>query len=256
MCELLGVSSDREIELNHLLRTFYGHSAEHPNGWGLAFFDDGNISIEREPIKASDSFYLRSRLTGELKSSRMMAHIRRATIGEICYENTHPFSSKDITGRTWVLMHNGTIFEAQDLARYQCSQKGTTDSERILLYLTDKINDLYRDNKDTTEEARIRVVDELVHKLSQHNKLNLLIFDGDNFYVHKNEEGTLHRYDHNGIAILSTHPLTREGWEEVPKNRLFVYKDGRQIYAGKTHDNTYIHNKENMKALYLGYSGL
>lgn len=256
MCELLGVSSDRKIELNHLLKTFYGHSQEHPNGWGLAFLDDGNISIEREPVKASDSYYLRSRLTGELRSSRLMAHIRRATIGEICYENTHPFITKDISGRSWVLMHNGTIFEAQDLARYQCIQKGTTDSERILLYLTDKVNSIIRAKGEAAEEDRLEAVDELVKHLSKHNKLNLLIYDGDNFYVHKNEEGTLFRYDHNGIVILSTRRLTGEGWEEIPKNRLIVYRDGRQIFEGEEHENTYIHNEENMKALYLGYSGL
>ena len=257
MCELFGVTSDRKVELNKLLRLFFEHSSEHPNGWGLAFFDDGNISIEREPVKASDSHYLKNRLTGEILSSRMMAHIRRATIGEISFNNTHPFTGRDDTGRQWVLMHNGTIFESSELTRYQCFQKGSTDSERILLYIIDRINTLHREGGDVeAPEVRINVIDDVVHKLSEHNKINLMIFDGENFYIHKNEAGTLFRYSHNGTVILSTKALMREGWEEIPQNRLLVYRDGNLFFEGDPHDNTYVMNEENMKTLFMGYAGL
>ncbi len=47
MCELFGISSARPVRLNALLREFYSHSGEHPDGWGLATFHDGIPSIEQ-----------------------------------------------------------------------------------------------------------------------------------------------------------------------------------------------------------------
>ena len=257
MCELFGVTSDHKVKLDKLLEIFFSHSVEHPNGWGLALFDDGNLSIEKEPVRAFGSQYLKSRLSGHIESSRMMAHIRRATVGDINFNNTHPFTGRDESGRTWTLIHNGTIFESSELTRYQCFQKGTTDSERILLYLIDRMNSLLRKGTDLSDVApRIEVIDDLIKTLSHNNKLNLLIFDGEYFYVHKNEKGTLFRLEHNGATLLSTKPLTREGWEEIPQNRLLVYKDGSSVFEGDPHNNTYVMNEENMRTLFLGYSGL
>lgn len=257
MCELFAVTSDHNIELNWFLKNFFDHSSEHPNGWGLAFFDEGNISVEKEPVRAKDSYYLRHRLTDEIRSSRMMAHIRRATVGDVNFNNTHPFTAKDDSGRKWTLMHNGTIFESEELKHYQCLQKGTTDSERILLYIVDRMNSLYRENDGSDDPAlRFWLMDEIVQELSPQNKINLVIFDGEYFYIHKNEEGTLFKLEKKGSVIFSTRPLTTGPWEEIPRNQLFVYKDGNKVFEGARHDNTYIINEENMRTLYMGYAGL
>ena len=140
MCELFGVSANRKIKVNSLLKEFFSHSSEHPNGWGIAVFDGNNVSIEREPVKAGNSLYLRNRLTARFEVSNMLAHIRRATVGTEMYTNTHPFSKTDESGRTWTLIHNGTIFESPQLSPYQYKQEGTTDSERILLYIVEHVN--------------------------------------------------------------------------------------------------------------------
>ena len=58
MCELFGVTANRRVKINDLLKRFFEHSTEHRNGWGLAFLDDNSVSIEKEPVKASDSLYL------------------------------------------------------------------------------------------------------------------------------------------------------------------------------------------------------
>ena len=128
MCELFGVTANRKIQINDLLKIFFNHSVEHRNGWGLAFLDDYSVSIEKEPIRAKDSLYLRNRLTGKIKTGRFMAHIRKATVGDISFDNTHPFIKRDEAGRTWVLVHNGTIFDAPVLSKYHYSKDGSTDS--------------------------------------------------------------------------------------------------------------------------------
>ena len=93
MCELFGITANRRVKINDFLKRFFEHSKEHRNGWGLAFLDDNSVSIEKEPAKASDSLYLKNRLTGRIETSRCMAHIRRATVGDVSFSNTHPFST-------------------------------------------------------------------------------------------------------------------------------------------------------------------
>lgn len=257
MCELFGVSASRKIKLNDLLKTFFEHSVDHPNGWGLAFLDDLNVSIEREPVRAKDSLYLKNRLTGKLMSARMMAHIRRATIGEISFNNTHPFTKKDESGRTWVLMHNGTIFDCPKLSPYQYKQEGTTDSERILLYIIDQVNKSFLQDMNSFDvNERINLIDRIVCRISKGNKLNLLLYDGDYFFVHKNEAGTLFKKEKDDYVIFSTYPLTQDGWEELPMNQLMVYKDGQLVYTGVKHSHTYVQSEEDMKMLFMDYAGL
>ena len=119
MCELFGVTAKRNIRINSLLETFFSHSAEHQNGWGIALFDEDGVSIVREPVKAIDSSCLKGILKGNVETSGCIAHIRKATIGDINEKNTHPFSVCDESGRRWVLAHNGTIFESEVLRPYQ-----------------------------------------------------------------------------------------------------------------------------------------
>ena len=257
MCELFGVTANRKIKVNSQLKAFFSHSIEHRNGWGLALFDDHSISIEKEPIKAADSIYLKSRLAGRLETARCMAHIRKATVGDVNFDNTHPFSKRDESGRTWVLVHNGTIFDSPLLNSYQYVQQGDTDSERILLYLVDQVNHAYKSRKNSFDaKARVRLIDQLIRNIVPGNKVNLLIYDGDYFYVHKNEEGTLFMSKKEGSVIFSTHALTTDGWEEVPQNRLMVFQDGEEIYEGKPHEHSYIYDEDQMKHWYLGYAAL
>ncbi|MCR5104696.1 MAG: class II glutamine amidotransferase [Eubacterium sp.] len=257
MCELFGVTANRRVKINDLLKIFFGHSNEHRNGWGLAFLDDNSVSIEKEPTRASDSLYLKNRLTGRIETSRCMAHIRRATVGDVCFSNTHPFTKRDEAGRTWVLVHNGTIFESPILSAYQYTQEGTTDSERILLYIVDQMNKHYISELNGFDaNERIQLIEKIIRRLAPENKLNIMLYDGDYFYVHKNERETLYKSERNGSVIFSTHPLQDSGWEEVPQNQLLVYKDGILVHTGQKHDHTYVQTEEKTKLLYLGFAGL
>ena len=103
---------------------------------------------------------------------------------------------------------------------------------------------------------RIKLIEKIIERLAPGNKLNIMLYDGDYFYVHKNEAGTLFKSEKPGSVIFSTHPLSEEGWDEVPQNTLFVYKDGELIHSGKQHDHSYIYDDEKMKLVFLSYSGL
>lgn len=255
ICELFGISANRRIEVNTYLKEFFNHSISNPNGWGMAVLDNENISIEREPLRAKDSMYLKNRLSAKVKTSRLMAHIRKATVGHVNFSNTHPFIKRDESGRTWVLVHNGTIFDAPHMNHYRFIQEGETDSERILFYLVNEINKGLEENFgsfDTNE--RFLVIDKMVRDLSKGNKLNLMIYDGDYFYVHKNQHETLYYKEEKGATYFSTSPLDDTEWTEFPLNQLNIYKNGQLVYTGTKHNNTYYYNEDDYKYQYLDYA--
>ena len=254
MCELFGVSTETKIRINSYLDTFFKRSVEHHNGWGLALLDGGYSSIEKEPIRAVDSQYLKNRLTENIDTSACIAHIRKATIGDVSFSNTHPFSLTDISGRRWTLVHNGTIFDSPLLSPYLHEQAGTTDSERILYYIVDSVNSSCPES--LTEQDRHELIGRIIRDITPENKVNILLYDGEDLYVHKNEAGTLFRSILPEGAVFATHPLDDSAWEEIPQNTLQVYKSGRLVYQGTPHANTYVHDDEKMKLIYLDHAVL
>ena len=225
MCELFGLTGPDEILLNEYLETFAGHSVNHPNGWGIAIFCGKEVNIEKEPVAAYRSSYLKERLRTPLRAANMMAHIRFATRGHMAYENCHPFVRHDASGRAWTFMHNGTIFSCPLLSKYLYTQSGQTDSERILLYMIDQIN------------AEIEK-------------------QGSMLYVHDNLKGSLFVHHLERSLLFATTPLNSKKWEPVEPCRLQAYKNGRHVLSGTAHQNEYIENPEDMKLIFLDYAQL
>lgn len=235
MCELFGINSKRKIEINSYLKTFYSHSEKHYSGWGLACIYGESVSLEKEAMKAESSFYLRQRLAHPILIDNAIAHIRLATVGLMAYENCHPFVKHDNMNRCWTLAHNGTIFDFPELDYYKAVQEGTTDSERILYFIIDKINELQKTlGRKANFEERFQLLDNLLFTLSHKNKINLLIWDGEVMYVHYNYSDTMYVKEIDGGRIFSTHPLEDDGsWEKEEFLRLLAYKDGHLVAKGK-----------------------
>lgn len=257
MCELFGFTGQYPREVNEELKEFYSHSERHPNGWGLAVLSSHDTFIEKEPMQASKSHYLRERLREPIRATNVMAHIRYATIGNVERWNCHPFTGKDSTGRRWTLMHNGTIFDFPEMNSYISMQSGETDSERILLYIIDCINNaILKKHRPLSVDERFAVLDDIVVRMSEGNKLNLIIYDGDLFYVHSNTRGKLHQKRVQDGIFFSTEPLSQGVWEPIPFTTLLGYRSGRLIYTGTCHEHEYIEDPENIRLLYLSYAGL
>lgn len=257
MCELFGFSAQNELTANDYLKAFFAHSDFHPHGWGLACVSRGGALIEKESVKASDSHYLRERLSQPISEKLLLAHIRFATIGNVEYKNCHPFTGRDCTGRRWTLVHNGTIFDYPALYPYLKAQRGDTDSERVFLYLLDRLNEATRRNgAGLSFEERFRLFDEIVCDMARGNKLNLLFTDGKYLYVHTNCRGTLHYLEKNNAAIVSTQPLSDENWQPVPFGQLLAFSKGRQVKAGAGHQHEYIQSEKEWKLLYQIFAGL
>jgi glutamine amidotransferase len=257
MCEIYGFSGNRKKELNNDLREFYSHADEHPNGWGLALFGEHKIEMSKEACRADNSTLLGEKLNIPIIAKNALAHIRLATIGNVEQDNCHPFTASDNSGRTWTLIHNGTVFESDKLNKYIFLQKGETDSERILLYIIDRINEAIEQlRRFPSAEERFDILDEIVRGSSPKNKLNLLIYDGETLYVHTNFRNSLYyRRGESGVTF-STRPLSEEAWKNVPFTTLLGYKNGTRVYTGTNHNNEYFFDPSTYNPLYMAYSGL
>lgn len=257
MCELFGVSSRENNYISDYLKKFYSHSNEHPDGWGLAVLDGNEAMIEKEPVQASKSRYLKERLSHPLYARNVFAHIRYATIGNVEYCNCHPYTMKDANGRRWTLIHNGTIFEYNPLNKFIRVQQGDTDSERILLYFVEQINGKEKKlGRRLDAGERFQLLDSIVVEMSVGNKLNFLLYDGETMYVHTNYRNSLYYLEQEERILFSTRPLSEEEWQPVPFTTLLAYQEGRQIAIGTNHEKEYIDNEENMKMIYQIFSNL
>ncbi|MCD8023135.1 MAG: class II glutamine amidotransferase [Lachnospiraceae bacterium] len=257
MCELFGVSAETHVEVNDLLKEFFSHSVRHMNGWGIATFHGNSTSLEKEPVTAVNSAYLRHRLAHKIETKAMIAHIRKATVGSMDYENCHPFVMRDSSGRCWTLAHNGTMFDCPMLNRYFHLQEGRTDSERILYCLIDHINRAIADTgRELTASERFSLLDDLVCRMTPGNKMNFLLYDSDYMYVHTNYADSLYFSRVQGGTLFATVPLDRRIWEAVPFTTLCVYRDGKPVYTGTCHGNEYIDNINDTNLLFLDYSVL
>ncbi|MCQ2515151.1 MAG: class II glutamine amidotransferase [Ruminococcus sp.] len=257
MCEIFGFNSSSRTDLKEILQDFYSHSNKHPHGWGLAVKNYDDINIEKEPFKASDSRYLKYRLFAGVKSDMVMAHIRFGTIGNIDYVNCHPYSKRDDSGRKWVLIHNGTIFNFDKLSKYIHKQSGETDSERILLYIVDEINKKSEMLcRELTSEERFEVLDKIVCEMSVDNKLNLIIWDEEYMYSHTNQKNTLHYFKTDDSIYISTKPLGLAEWDNMPFTQLLSFRNGKLVSKGTVHKNEYIDSEEKMRFLYQIFSNL
>lgn len=256
MCELLGFSASSPCDTAAYMRSFITHSCDHPHGWGMMLAGAPGFGAIKEPVRADRSALLENLLRGELKTQVMMGHIRYATVGNVGYTNCHPFVQTDVSGREWVLFHNGTMFQGELTSNYIHQQVGDTDSERVLLYLIDKINAATACKGTLNRRERFWVLEAEIAKLSEGNKLNLLIYDGRTLFVHTNMKGTLFRKQMDNGILFATVPLDETGWEPVPMQRVLGYQDGSLLYEGRKLSSEYRYRPEDDARLYQVFSEL
>lgn len=250
MCELFAVNASKPVEVNRYLAEFYSHSHQHPDGWGICWRDESGgqrgasapIVRYREPVPAYTSSFLPQLLERPIAARRLEAHIRRATGTPRITDNCHPFVGSDMSGREWTLIHNGILFNEELLAGYDRVEHGDTDSERTMLFLLDVLDEAtLRNGGELDFGGRFEALAGALSQISNLNRLNLIIDDGDYTYVHTNtSEDTLSFRQLGPDAIVfSTQPLggaqEADQWRPVPRNRLIAYRDGRLVRTSVPH---------------------
>lgn len=144
MCRLFGFRSVIPSQVHRSLvaadNALGIQSSDHPDGWGVAYYMENTPHVTRSPATAL-SDHLFQRVSGVVASETVLAHVRKATVGDISVLNCHPFQYGP-----WVMAHNGEIrnYEthreallAEIAPRLRRFILGDTDSEAIFfLFLT------------------------------------------------------------------------------------------------------------------------
>lgn len=240
MCELYAINSLRPVRANEHLDIFFQDAEWNPDGWGLAWRMGDGVFMYKEELSALDSTCLRYLLDDPIRSKGIVAHIRNATRGLKTYNNCHPFLRRDTSGRLWVIAHNGTMLDSRLIDGYGAWALGDTDSEQVVIYLIDIIDDLIEaKGGELTFGERFVALSHAVEELSASNKLNLVLDDGDYTYVHTNTlTPTLYVRVSGRTAFFCTRPLDGDGWVALPRNRLIAYRSGQVERMGARHDNS------------------
>jgi predicted glutamine amidotransferase len=239
VCRLFGAAASAPIDVSFELLSadnpVVRQSADHDSGWGIAYYENGCPRLERFPHSArGDPGFPEA---ASAISNLFVVHVRRATVGGLKLENTHPFSR----GR-YVFCHNGTILRPADLrALSDRDPVGDTDSEQFFNLLMTRL-----DPNDVVGSLRSTV--EAVCDRCRFSALNLLFCDGERLYAYKlgvydlywlarnldlDADTRTHYHLHlerpsgEHVVLVSSEPLTdSEPWGVFGQDELLVCDPG------------------------------
>lgn len=190
MCELLALSSLREARLTFSLQALSSHSAppgRSRDGWGVAYFADGDVALFREPRAADDSPLVRHLEGSGPASSLIVSHIRHATRGTVSLANTQPFV-RELAGFAHVFAHNGDLPGVGDVSGLTARHHrplGSTDSEVAFCALLDRLRVAYlRSQQRPALEQRLDIVAAFAAELRRLGPANFLYADGETLFAH------------------------------------------------------------------------
>lgn len=220
--------------------------ASHADGWGIAFFEDGAPHVERRAIPAYHGEHF-ERAAARAFSRLVIAHVRRATVGAVSPENTHPFRDGP-----WFFAHNGTLhtfpslrpalLEAMSPAQ-RAALAGVTDSEHVFRFLISlRAADPSAGLVDTLRRGLRQIVSwSRAADPTARIGLNVLWTDGEAlvgsrlgrplWYVERRGIldcevcGFPHVHHHPGATyralVVASEPITHESWKEAPDESVF-----------------------------------
>lgn len=188
-------------------------SEEHDSGWGMAVYERADGAQPRlvrfpEAAYADDEFVEATDLRGRIFN----VHVRRATMGRLALENTHPFCLGSNT-----LGHNGTIVRYPRLLTPEMKRpEGDTDSEHLFSLLM-------HDFDPGDPVAGIRHAMERAVRCSPFSGLNILFSDGERLYAYRLGLFELHWLARPGQLLVASEALTKEdGWHSVQQDVLLT----------------------------------
>ncbi len=108
MCRLFGFRSAASERVHDALvlerNSLRQQSLEHPDGWGIASWQDGGLPQVARGLGAAHLDPEFERVSSAVQARTVLAHLRLASVGSVKLDNAHPFTH----GR-WAFAHNGTL---------------------------------------------------------------------------------------------------------------------------------------------------
>jgi glutamine amidotransferase len=256
MCQLLAMNCNVPTDIVFSFTGFAtrGSGSDiHKDGWGIAFFEGDGVRhfVDHEAAVASPVAALIRRWP--IKSKNVVAHIRKATQGQIALENCHPFV-RELWGRYWVFAHNGDLKDFAPLQDGPYRPVGSTDSERAFCYLLQELRRRFGDCPPELPQLR-DALQELTAAIAAYGAFNMLLSDGRALFAHCSTklfylvrsypfaQATLADDDlsvdfsqvttpNDRVAIIVTEPLTtNETWQQFHAGELKTFVDGSPLEA-------------------------
>jgi glutamine amidotransferase len=225
-----------------------GRTDTHHDGWGIAFFEGAGVRhfVDHQAAVESPIAELIKRYP--IKSLNVIAHIRKATQGQVALENCHPFV-REMWGRYWVFAHNGDLKDFEPILDGPYRPVGNTDSERAFCFLLQQLRARFGDQPPAMPALRAAIAD-LVAVIARHGTFNMMLSDGTAMFAHCSTKlcYVVRKYPftaacladedlsvdfsqvttpNDRVAIIVTTPLTtNEQWTEFQPGELKVFVDG------------------------------
>jgi glutamine amidotransferase len=215
MCRVLGSVAAEPVSLRHelleaanpLIRSRDGHD---DSGWGMAAYPRAEGEEPRcahfpaDPGADDEAVTTRARLHN--------VHVRRATVGDLKPENTHPFCLGPYS-----FSHNGTIRNITQLADPNVERpEGDTDSEHLFRLVMHNI-----DSADPIDGLRYAV--RATIERFPFSSLSFLFSDGERLYAYRLGLCELHWQSRPGQLLVASERLTEdETWHSVKQDVLLV----------------------------------
>lgn len=230
MCRLFGLMSKNTTDVRSWMldakRPFVDWSDVHCHGWGIAWYENGALRLEREPIPAgkSEKFLETSKNS---RSRAFVCHLRKATCGALTESNSQPFRSGN-----WVFGHNGTVDREHllpQLTEVRQAREGETDSEVYFLWLLQNL-------KAGGVEGLRRGIDEV--RMREFTALNFVLSDGHTIYAYWEQspsakppyESYYQLYysksgDPTETIVVCSERLDDRRWLEIPHRSLMIVSE-------------------------------
>lgn len=253
MCQLLGMNCNTPTDITFSFEGFRrraGLTDCHTDGFGIAFFEGKGVRIFRDNRPGASSPMADLVSQYRIKSYNVIAHIRKATRGDVNLENTHPFI-REIWGENWVFAHNGTVENMQVCPNNHYQPIGTTDSEAVFCCMAAKLKERFP--QKPSEKEIFDAVIEISSDIASHGVFNFILSNGHwmiarcstnlHYVCRKAPFGTALRDDDvmidfreytcetDKVTIITTQPLTKnENWVKMKNGGYVFFKDGDVLY--------------------------
>src|SRR5919108_350891 len=217
MCRVFGCVAAEPVSIRHELleaeNPLIRQSEDHDSGWGMAVYERAEGAEPRlvrfpEAAHADGEFVNATGLRGRIFN----VHVRRATMGHLTLNNTHPFCLGSYT-----LGHNGTILRYPRLLEPGMKRpRGDTDSEHLF-------NLLMHDFDDDDPVACLRETMRRAVECSPFSGLNVLFSDGEKLFAYRLGLFDLHWKARPGQLLVASERVTGEpGWHSVQQDVLLT----------------------------------
>lgn len=254
MCQLLGMNCNTPTDICFSFSGFQtrgGLTDVHTDGWGIAFFEGKGVRQFLDPQPSYKSPIAEFVRNYPIKSKNVIAHIRKATKGEVALENTHPFQ-RELWGSYWVFAHNGHLENYEPELNGLFAPVGNTDSEKIFCWIMQNLRAKFGDTYPGAEKI-FGFVHSLTLPLAQKGELNFLFSNGDFLIAHsssklsyivrkapfttarlKDQDLSVDFGDvtsqNDRVAVIATVPLTdNESWNPLTPGHLVMFKNGELV---------------------------